>query len=101
MKKSKALPRYNPANERQTRILEGVAIWAAYYRSNIHRFVEDYLHVKLKLFQIIVLVMMDMSTTSVLVACRGIGKSFISAVFCCARCILYPGQIFGPSSMAT
>ena len=91
MKKARPLPRFSPGNERQRKILEGVEIWAAYYRSNIHRFVEDYLHVKLKLFQIIVLVMMDMATTSVLVACRGIGKSYISAIFCCARCILYPG----------
>ena len=90
-KKTIARPSLTAKNERQERILEGVAIWASYYRSNIHRFVEDYFHVKLKLFQIIVLVMMDLATTSVIVACRGIGKSFLSAIFCCARCILYPG----------
>lgn len=78
-------------NERQARILDGVAIWASYYRSNIHRFAADYLHLKLKLFQIILLVMMDKCTTFVFIACRGLGKSFLSAVFCCCRCILYPG----------
>ena len=78
-------------NDRQAKILEGVAIWASYYRSNIHRFAEDYLHVKLKLFQIILLTMMDRCIIFVFIACRGLGKSFLSAVFCCCRCILYPG----------
>ena len=58
-------------NEHQERVLEGVGIWAAYYRSNVHRFVEDYLHVKLKLFQIILLVMMNQSALFVLIAARG------------------------------
>lgn len=80
-----------PVNEHQVKVLEGVAIWAAYYRSNIHRFVEDYFHISLKLFQIILLVMMDRCATFVFIACRGLGKTFLSAVFCCARCILYPG----------
>lgn len=31
------------------------------------------------------------STTFVLIACRGLGKTFISAVYCVVRCILYPG----------
>ena len=31
--------------------MQGVAEWCAFYRENIHRFVEDYLHIKLKLFQ--------------------------------------------------
>lgn len=78
-------------SERQAKILEGVALWASYYRSNIHRFASDYLHLNLKLFQIILLVMMDKCTTFVFIACRGLGKSFLSAVFCCCRCILYPG----------
>lgn len=80
-------------NEHQARVLEGVGIWAAYYRANIHRFVEDYFHIKLKLFQIFLLHMMSMCSTFVLISCRGLGKSFISAVFCCAQCILYPGTI--------
>ena len=81
-----------PINEHQERVLEAVGIWAAYYRSNIHRFVEDYFHVSLKLFQIILLVMMDRCATFVFIACRGLGKTFLSAVFICARAILYPGS---------
>lgn len=35
--------------------------------------------------------MMFWSTTFIFIACRGIGKSFLSAVYCVIRCILYPG----------
>lgn len=79
-------------NEHQTKVLEGVGIWAAYYRSNIHRFAMDFLHVNLKLFQMLLLVMMNLCTTFVFIGFRGIGKSFICAIFCCARCVLYPGS---------
>lgn len=72
-------------------ILIGVSIWCAYYRSNPHRFAHDYLHLNLHLFQKILLVMMNWSSTTVFIGSRGIGKSFLSAVFCVIRCILYPG----------
>lgn len=78
-------------NEHQERVLEGVGVWASYYRSNIHRFAIDYLHVHLKLFQIFLLVAMNLSTTFVFIGFRGIGKSFVCAIFCCAKAILYPG----------
>ena len=35
--------------------------------------------------------MMNQSTVLCFIACRGIGKTFISAVFAVIRCILYPG----------
>lgn len=73
------------------RILAGVAVWCSYYRSNPHRFAHDYLHLDLHLFQKILLVMMNWSSTTVFIGSRGIGKSFLSAVFCVIRCILYPG----------
>lgn len=78
-------------NGRTSRIMRGVSAWCAYYRSNPHRFAKDYLHLDLKLFQKILIVMMNMSTTLALIGARGIGKTFISAVFCAIRCILYPG----------
>lgn len=77
--------------DRVTRILNGVAIWCAYYRSNPHRFAKDYLHLNLHLFQKILIVMMNWSSTTAFIGSRGIGKSFLSAVFCVIRCILYPG----------
>lgn len=71
--------------------MEGAAYWGSYYRNNPDKFVKDYLHLNLKPFQKILIVMMFWSTIFVLVACRGIGKTFISAIYCVTRCILYPG----------
>lgn len=76
---------------RQDRVLEGIAAWAGYYRCNPHRFAKDYLHLDLHLFQKILLVMMNSCTSFVFIASRGLGKTFLSAIFCCIRCILYPG----------
>jgi len=64
--------------------------WVSYYRANIHRFVEDYFNIKLKLFQKIIIKMMDCNMFFLFWAARGIGKTFLIAVYCCARCILYP-----------
>lgn len=77
--------------DRNTAIMNGVAEWCAFYRENIHRFVADYLHVELRLFQKIILLMMNICTITVFIASRGIGKSYLSAIFCVCRCILYPG----------
>ena len=76
---------------RHEKILNGVGIWTAYYRARPHNFAKDYLHLDLKLFQNILLVVMNINTIFIMIAARGIGKSFISAVFCVIRCILYPG----------
>lgn len=76
---------------RYQRVMEGAAYWGSYYRYNPDKFAEDYLHLKLKRFQKLLLVMMFWSTTFVLIACRGLGKTFLSAIYCVVRCILYPG----------
>lgn len=80
-----------PTSDAQKATLECAAVWAAYYRANIHRFVADYLHRSLKAFQMLVLFMMNECHTVIMLGYRGIGKTFISAVFCVIRCILYPG----------
>lgn len=76
---------------RIAKITEGAARWCAYYRANPHRFAKDYLHLNLHLFQKILIIMMNWSSTTAFIGSRGIGKSFLSAVFCVIRCILYPG----------
>lgn len=43
------------------------------------------------MFQKILLVMMFWSTTFIFIACRGLGKTYLSAIYCVVRCILYPG----------
>lgn len=77
--------------DRNERIMTGAANYCGYYRCNPHRFAKDYLHLDLRLFQKILLIMMNMCTTTVFIGSRGIGKTFLSAVFCVIRCILYPG----------
>lgn len=72
-------------------VMDGAAYWGAFFRHNPDKFAESYLHIKLKRFQKILLVMMFWSTTFVFIACRGIGKTFLSAIYCVIRCILWPG----------
>ena len=81
----------NEEKSRREKILDGAAVWAAYYRAFPDEFAKDYLHQNLKLFQRLLLILMSRSTVFVFIAARGLGKSFISAIFLCIRCILYPG----------
>lgn len=76
---------------RYNRVLNGAAVWCSYYRANPHRLAKDYLHLDLHLFQKILIVMMNWSAITVFIGSRGIGKTFLSAIFCVIRCILYPG----------
>ncbi len=76
---------------RYERILKGAADYCAYYRHNVHHFARDYLHLDLALFQKILLVMMNVSKIIAFIASRGTGKTYLSAVFCVIRCILWPG----------
>lgn len=78
--------------ENERRLMQTVARRASFYRANPHRFAKDYLNLELRLFQQIIIFMMNISTNFVFLASRGIGKSFLLAVFCCIRCILYPGS---------
>ena len=56
---------------RYERILNGAALWASYYRANPHRFAADYLHLELKLFQKILLFMMNINVVFIYIASRG------------------------------
>lgn len=76
---------------RREKIMRGAAKYVAFARKNPHVFAEQYLHLRLKLFQKILLLFMERSTNFVFVASRGIGKTYLTAVFCVIRCILYPG----------
>ena len=71
-------------------VKEGLHIYVAYWRANIHRFAMDYLNVNLHVFQIILLYMMDRNTFFMFIASRGLGKSFLISIYCCCRAILYP-----------
>lgn len=64
---------------------------AAFYRRNPHLFARDYLHLDLRLFQRILLILMNYYFIFMFVAARGLGKTFLTAIFCVIRCILWPG----------
>lgn len=65
---------------------------AAFYRSNPHRFVKDFLHINLRWFQKIIIFAMNLNPMFCMIASRGLGKSFLIAIYCCLRAVLYPGS---------
>ena len=91
MKSTKTRERKNLKKDSYENLLDGIKIWAEYWRKNPHRFCVDWLGIHLYSFQMILLYMMNISNAFVFIASRGLGKSFLTAVFCCVRCILYPG----------
>ncbi len=72
------------------RLMTGIGLWTSFYRSNPHRFVKEYLGISLKMFQIILLFAMNHNHYFMYLASRGQGKSFLSAIYCLVRAILYP-----------
>lgn len=58
-------------SSREANVLDGVEVWAGYYRSNPQRFAKDYLNVNLRLFQKILLFMMNISNFFCYIAARG------------------------------
>ena len=78
------------ATEKSHRILEGVAYWCSYYRHNPQRFVKEYLNVNLKRFQKILIYAMMHNNHFMFWASRGLGKTWLTALFCVVRCILFP-----------
>lgn len=69
---------------------ERIIDWVTFYRRNMPVFVEHYLGIPLHWYQIIWLYILNMCITVVIIAGRASAKSFLIAVFSCAKCILYP-----------
>lgn len=79
--------------EASARLMKTIAKRAGYYRKNLHKFCFDYLQIKnLKWFQKILLWIMNEYDNSLLIACRGLGKTYICSLFAVCRCVLWPGQ---------
>lgn len=70
----------------------------SYYRYYIDAFAVDVLGIKLFPFQRLILRAMGRYQNSLLIACRGLGKSFIVAVFYICTAILYQNIKLGISS---
>lgn len=78
-------------NDKAERVMLGVATWCSFYRANPQRFCKDFLNIKLRMFQQILIYLMAINQHFVFIAARGLGKTFLCAVFCCWKCVLYPG----------
>lgn len=87
----KALTEKEIQQNKTDSIMDGVDIWTSYWRANPQRFVKDFLNIELRLFQKILIYCMMVYDYFYFVAARGIGKTYLVALFACVRCILYPG----------
>lgn len=70
--------------------IEQVKKWIAFWREYPFRFCSDYIGINLKPFQRILIYQMMKNDFTMFIASRGIGKTWLTAVFCIVRCILYP-----------
>ena len=64
--------------------------WITFYRRNLNRFVEHYFGLRLHLYQQIILYLMNLQPTFCMVASRATAKSYVIAIYACARAVLYP-----------
>lgn len=64
--------------------------WITLYRRNLEIFVQHYLKIKLHPFQKIFLHLMGVNDKFMWVASRATSKTFLTALYCVCRCILYP-----------
>lgn len=64
--------------------------WVGFWRKNPHKFAEDFIGVRLHLYQKILLFLMNRYDIFMYIAARGAGKSFLLALYAVIRCILYP-----------
>lgn len=82
--------RLDAPKSKNERLNEGVMAWTSFYRANPHRFIKDYFGIELKLFQKILIYMMFHSNILAIIAARGLGKSYLTAIYCITRCVLFP-----------
>lgn len=70
--------------------LKKAEIVISYFRQFPHVFAKEYLGIKLYDFQIVALHQMMHRQNIICIECRNLGKTFLTAVYMCTRCILYP-----------
>lgn len=73
--------------------VEQVIDWTTLYRRNLPAFVEHYLNITLHFYQVICLYLLNIFGSLAIIASRASAKSFMIAVFACAKAILYPGSL--------
>ena len=70
-KQSSTIKKDKDSVTKSKKIMDGVGIWCSFYRANPHRFVKDYLGINLKLFQKILIYMMNKYFYVMYIASRG------------------------------
>lgn len=88
---------YDPIKEENIDIDEWVE-FISYYRYYIDEFAVDVLKLNMYPFQRLILRAMARYQTSMFIACRGLGKSYLTAVFFICMAILYPNSKLGIAS---
>jgi len=88
---------HDPKNEESIDIDAWVE-FISYYRYHVDEFATDVLELRLYPFQKLILRSMARYQTSMFIACRGLGKSYLTAVFFICMAILYPNIKLGIAS---
>ena len=78
-------------NDKYDNIMSSIGEWASFYRANPNRFIRDYFGIKLKRFQEFMICEMFSSPNVFFLGCRGISKTWLTALYASTRCVLYPG----------
>ena len=73
MTSKKKLSLKEATQDKAQRIMNGVAAWTSFYTQNTHRSAKDFLNLRLKLFQIILLYAMNFNNYFMYLASRGQG----------------------------
>ena len=68
-----------------------LSLWIAYYREFPHVFIKEYFGITLKPFQVYLLYKFFKDPNSFFVGCRGISKTFTTALFVLAYALLFSG----------
>jgi hypothetical protein len=89
---SKTKKRRTILSNKQAAYKKSLKEWVEFWRENPHRFAQDYLGIRLKWFQEMIIYEFDKKTNSIFIGTRGVGKSFLTAVFACCMAILYPNS---------
>ena len=92
VKSSKTSMKVMKSDEMTRDFEEKIIDWCTFYRRNIHRLVEHYFGIDLHLYQKIMMYLMNLCPVVVLVCSRAIAKSFLTALYACAVCVLYPNS---------
>jgi len=72
--------------------------YVTYFRDNPHRFCSEYLNLPLHWWQQIILYAMWTRESTIYLAGRGAGKTYLVMIYCVCKCLLFPGTVIRVAS---